>query len=72
MDADLYDEFGNYIGPELESDDEEEDNYRDTEPEQIDYDVSSISPHAFLACFLNYVKHILLFIYAVLPVNTVF
>ncbi|CAH0394055.1 unnamed protein product [Bemisia tabaci] len=24
MDADLYDEFGNYIGPELESDDEEE------------------------------------------------
>lgn len=25
MDADLYDEFGNYIGPELESDDEEED-----------------------------------------------
>ncbi|KAH7725769.1 elongation factor 2-like protein [Aphelenchoides avenae] len=25
MDADLYDEFGNYIGPELDSDDEEED-----------------------------------------------
>lgn len=25
MDADLYDEFGNYIGPELESDDEEDD-----------------------------------------------
>jgi 116 kDa U5 small nuclear ribonucleoprotein component len=24
MDADLYDEFGNYIGPELDSDDEEE------------------------------------------------
>ena len=23
MDADLYDEFGNYIGPELESDEEE-------------------------------------------------
>lgn len=23
MDADLYDEFGNYIGPELDSDDEE-------------------------------------------------
>jgi hypothetical protein len=40
MDADLYDEFGNYIGPELESDDDEEDNYRDTEPEQIEYDVS--------------------------------
>uniref|UniRef100_A0A914UWU3 Tr-type G domain-containing protein n=1 Tax=Plectus sambesii TaxID=2011161 RepID=A0A914UWU3_9BILA len=25
MDADLYDEFGNYIGPELDSDDEDED-----------------------------------------------
>lgn len=25
MDADLYDEFGNYIGPDLESDEEEED-----------------------------------------------
>ena len=24
MDADLYDEFGNYIGPELESDSEDE------------------------------------------------
>jgi U5 small nuclear ribonucleoprotein component len=23
MDADLYDEFGNYVGPELESDEEE-------------------------------------------------
>jgi U5 small nuclear ribonucleoprotein component len=27
MDADLYDEFGNYIGPELESDEEEENMY---------------------------------------------
>lgn len=25
MDGDLYDEFGNYIGPELESDDEDND-----------------------------------------------
>jgi 116 kDa U5 small nuclear ribonucleoprotein component len=40
MDADLYDEFGNYIGPELESDDEEEETYRDAEPEQEEYDVS--------------------------------
>lgn len=24
MDGDLYDEFGNYIGPDLESDEEEE------------------------------------------------
>lgn len=25
MEADLYDEFGNYIGPELDSDDDEDD-----------------------------------------------
>ena len=25
MDVELYDEFGNYIGPELESDEDEED-----------------------------------------------
>lgn len=25
MDADLYDEFGNYIGPELDSDDDDDD-----------------------------------------------
>ena len=25
MDSDLYDEFGNYIGPELESDEEDDD-----------------------------------------------
>lgn len=28
MDADLYDEFGNYIGPELESDDDEDNDIR--------------------------------------------
>lgn len=40
MDADLYDEFGNYIGPELESDDEDDDELQDREPEGRDYDVS--------------------------------
>jgi hypothetical protein len=40
MDADLYDEFGNYIGPELESDEEEEEGYGDREPEAQEYDVS--------------------------------
>ncbi|XP_063227260.1 116 kDa U5 small nuclear ribonucleoprotein component [Bacillus rossius redtenbacheri] len=38
MDADLYDEFGNYIGPELESDDEEEDSYEVHEPDTHEYD----------------------------------
>lgn len=38
MDTDLYDEFGNYIGPELESDsDDEEDRYDRQEPEAIEY-----------------------------------
>lgn len=29
MDADLYDEFGNYIGPEIESEEEEEEEEED-------------------------------------------
>jgi hypothetical protein len=41
MDADLYDEFGNYIGPDLESESEEE------EFEEQDQDVS-------LMIFLNF------------------
>lgn len=42
MDADLYDEFGNYIGPELDSEEEEDDepeHFGDDE-EQQEYDVS--------------------------------
>lgn len=42
MDADLYDEFGNYIGPELDSDDDEEedddDDYRDQDQDMNGYD----------------------------------
>lgn len=33
MDGDLYDEFGNYIGPELESDESEADEDRDSDQE---------------------------------------
>ena len=33
MDGDLYDEFGNYIGPELESDESEADEERDSDQE---------------------------------------
>lgn len=42
MDADLYDEFGNYIGPDLESEDEDDDeqeNFAQSES-QPDYDVN--------------------------------
>lgn len=42
MDADLYDEFGNYVGPELDSDDEEDsgdddadDNFRGYREEEV-------------------------------------
>lgn len=42
MDADLYDEFGNYIGPDLESESEEE------EFEEQDQDVS------LMMIFLNF------------------
>lgn len=42
MDTDLYDEFGNYIGPELDSDDdEEEEQEQPDEDEHQEYDVSS-------------------------------
>lgn len=42
MDTDLYDEFGNYIGPELDSDDDdaEEQQQFGEDEEQQDYDVS--------------------------------
>lgn len=39
MDSDLYDEFGNYIGPDLESDDDDDQSIYGQEP-QDDLDVS--------------------------------
>ena len=38
MDPDLYDEFGNYIGPELESDDEEDSEEEQREEEEKEFD----------------------------------
>lgn len=40
MDSDLYDEFGNYIGPDLESDDDDDQSIYGQEPQE-DQDVSS-------------------------------
>ena len=34
MDGDLYDEFGNYIGPELESDESEDEHDEDQDREE--------------------------------------
>lgn len=42
MDADLYDEFGNYIGPELESDEEEDEDYPDKDAENREYEVNIV------------------------------
>ena len=37
MDADLYDEFGNYVGPELESDDDDDESDDQGEREEPGY-----------------------------------
>lgn len=37
MEADLYDEFGNYIGPELDSDEESEEEGDADEEEALEY-----------------------------------
>ena len=42
MDADLYDEFGNYIGPELESDEEDEEEEGKEDEDEARDDVSSL------------------------------
>lgn len=49
MDADLYDEFGNYIGPELDSEEEEDDDFEqynapndDDEDEGVQNNVSPL------------------------------
>ena len=34
MDADLYDEFGNYVGPELDSDDDDDDDDDDLDRDE--------------------------------------
>lgn len=50
MDSDLYDEFGNYIGPELESDEEEEEQPPSPEPEPQDIDVNSVGENKEIRC----------------------
>ena len=42
MDADLYDEFGNYIGPELDSDDDDEGEEEDQDDDE-DYGDRDVS-----------------------------
>lgn len=41
MDTDLYDEFGNYVGPELDTDDDDDEEQEPPdEDEHQEYDVS--------------------------------
>lgn len=40
MEADLYDEFGNYIGPELDSDDEEDDLDAEDRDDEVLFSIS--------------------------------
>ena len=68
MEADLYDEFGNYIGPELESDEESEEEEEADEEDAIEYvsEVVLIDPQRkqtavrswtfLLACLWNAVE----------------
>lgn len=42
MDADLYDEFGNYIGPDLASDEEESEEEWEKDDEQDDVEVLTL------------------------------
>lgn len=59
MDTDLYDEFGNYIGPELDSDDEEEEPEQQDEDEHHEYDVSILISQFILSCFpIKYIHDI--------------
>lgn len=54
MEADLYDEFGNYIGPELDSDDDDDDlDAEDRDVDEVHYNLRSTSAcHPFSLCSL--------------------
>lgn len=47
MDQDLYDEFGNYIGPELDSDDDDEEDSDDEREEHADREYGDVSLGGF-------------------------
>lgn len=44
MDSDLYDEFGNYIGPDLDSDDDDDQSLYGQNDQNDDQDVSNLMP----------------------------
>lgn len=51
MDSDLYDEFGNYIGPDLESDDDDDQSIYGQEPQDdVDVCISTTNIIQFMCC----------------------
>lgn len=44
MDSDLYDEFGNYIGPDLDSDDDDDQSIYGQTDQLDEIDVSTLPP----------------------------
>lgn len=54
MDGDLYDEFGNYIGPELDSDEDDDDQSLYGQGEQVD-DIDVGFLFSFVPDFLYFI-----------------
>lgn len=46
MDPDLYDEFGNYIGPSLQSDSEDEEEFEDQDNEVSEFFTLNVYQHS--------------------------
>lgn len=57
MDVDLYDEFGNYIGPELDSDDDDSDANDDQDEEEKYPDYAGADVSQDLAVLLSAFSH---------------
>lgn len=55
MDGDLYDEFGNYIGPELDSDEDDDDQSLYGQGEQVD-DIDVGFLFSFVPDFLYFIE----------------
>lgn len=55
MEADLYDEFGNYIGPELDSDDDEDD--LDAEDRDVDEVLSKSCGKSYYQVICAYLQY---------------
>lgn len=47
MEADLYDEFGNYIGPELDSDEDEDVEAEDRDAVEV-HELPNLNEHAYV------------------------